>query len=73
MLYVPNALDKLPHHGEALTIEMSSGSVYVPDTSQVMHFTNITGLDTNKYAISHLYDRIWLIRGTDGQYWEVRV
>ena len=73
LLYVPDALDKLPHHGEALTIEMSSGSVYVPDTSQVMHFTNITGLDANKYAISHLYDRIWLIRGTDGQYWEVRV
>lgn len=73
LLYVEDVFNKLPSTGEALTVMASSGNVFVPDTMQLMHYSRIVELDTNKYAVRHLYDRTYIVRGTDGSYWEVRI
>lgn len=73
LLYVDNIFDKLPRNGMPLTITSSSETVYVPDTMQLMHFTRLVELDPNKYAISHVYDRNYIVRDTAGKYWEVRI
>ena len=73
LLYIEDVFNKLPSTGEPLTVMASSDSVFVPDTMQLMHYSRIVELDSNKYAVRHIYDRTYVVRGTDGSYWEVRV
>jgi len=74
LILVPDVFNKIPDLTDAdLTVMPESESVYVSDTNQVINFRRILELDFNKYPISHICDRDYLLRSADGKLWEVRI
>ena len=74
LIAVPDVFSKIPAQSEnSLTVMERSESVYVSDTGEVMNFRRIVELDMQKYAISHIYDRTYLLRSTDGKLWELHI
>lgn len=73
-ILVPDVYKRLPKDtGYQLTVSPASGTVYVVDTQQIINFRRITELDMNKYPITHLYGRMYLLRASNGRIWEVRI
>lgn len=69
-----DVLDKLPAENKVpITVLRRSESLYLSDTKQLVNFRQLENLDTNKYPITHLYGRNYMLRATDGRLWEVRV
>lgn len=74
LMLVPNVFDKIPNLTDSnLTVMAKSETVYVSDTGTVMNFRRILELDMNKYPITHICDRNYLLRSADGKLWEVRI
>lgn len=74
LMLVEDVMDKLPKSDkQPITVMATHDSIFVSDLNQVMHFSRIVELDSNRYPIVHVYDRIYLLRATDGRIWEVRI
>lgn len=74
MLAGTDIFNRIPEIKDAgLTVFTGTDSVYVTDTQQIIHFTRLGELDTNKYPIMHVCGRTYLLRATDGKLWEVRI
>lgn len=74
LISVRNVFESFPGDGMAdLVVDEKSETVYVPDTKTTMNFRRITELDFTKYPITHVCDRLYLLRTTDGKLWEVRI
>lgn len=72
LMIVPDVFDKIPNLTDNnLTVMAKSETVYVSDTGTVMNFRRILELDMNKYPITHICDRNYLLRSADGKLWEV--
>lgn len=71
---VDDVFSKFPKDGSPLlTVMPESETVYVADTNNVINFRRIVELDFNKYPITHVCDRTYLLRSADGKLWEVRI
>lgn len=71
-IMVPDVFSKIPAQKErTITVMAKSETVYVEDTQQVINFRRIVELDMSKYAISHICDRMYLLREANGSLWEV--
>lgn len=74
LLTIDNVISKLPSMTtDCLTVMPRSESVYVPYLNKVMHFSHIKELDLEKCGIVHIYDRNYILRGSDNSLWEVRI
>lgn len=71
MLLGSDVLDKMPaESGVGISVMQRSETIFLSDTQEVLSFTRIIDLDTNKYPIINVYGRIWLLRSADGRLWE---
>jgi hypothetical protein len=69
---IPDLLDKIPSV-TSKPLAVFGEYIYDLNTENRMHFTRIAELDSPDYAVTRIYDRIWLLRDYRGNYYEVKV
>ena len=75
LLKCPDVMSKLPNESgkTPILVMANTDKVVLGDTKEVIDFTRITTLDPNKYPITHVFDRTWLIASMGGILWEARI
>lgn len=75
MIKCPNAVDKIPNGlGKSMVLCIpGSTRIQIIDRKDDIDYTRIGELDVNTYPVSHIYDRLWLIRSMDGRLWEAQI